>query len=349
MKRLRTIVGFLVVIAVIATANAMTIYDFNTANELNNFNKVLIVNDTIQQFNSSLASVVVANGAVSLTSSEGYAGLEIPAQNGYLYGITGNNVWIGIVYNGTLVGSIQVDKMGYVRVSDGEAILSNGAMKIKVNSPVDYVIFYTNNGDIDKIAILSPYDISNQVQLSAGNHLYSWSGSQDWMTLVHLHSGTRYTITFNQGGYDWDFFLFAPTNPHYSEASPQQSWDWLDDHKDFTLWADSGQESGTYTAPTTGNYKFIVKHFSNSAPGHTWHLYVDGPNNGQQHIQPVGTPSSGSIGGDAGLRVHPQPPASDNPSSPVNFDLHNDNTKLILLGIGIVVLVVLVVGLTNKR
>lgn len=265
MKRLRTIVGFLVVIAVIATANAMTIYDFNTANELNNFNKVLIVNDTIQQFNSSLASVVVANGAVSLTSSEGYAGLEIPAQNGYLYGITGNNVWIGIVYNGTLVGSIQVDKMGYVRVSDGEAILSNGAMKIKVNSPVDYVIFYTNNGDIDKIAILSPYDISNQVQLSAGNHLYSWSGSQDWMTLVHLHSGIRYTITFNQGGYDWDFFLFAPTNPHYSEASPQQSWDWLDDHKDFTLWADSGQESGTYTAPTTGNYKFIVKHFSNSA------------------------------------------------------------------------------------
>ncbi len=324
-----------------STAMAETIYDFNSANELNNFNKVLVQNDTIQPFKDSVASIVVANSALALTSSQGYAGIEIPAQNGYFYGVVGNNIWIGAVSNGTIVGSIKVDKVGYAKVDDGEVILSDGVTKIAVESQADYIIVYGNSGSVDKIAIISPAEFNTRVPLNAGNHLYSWSGSQDWMTLAHLRSGVTYRITFNQGSYDWDFFLFAPSNPHYSQASANQRWGWLDSYRDLKIFADSGQESRNYQAPTTGNYKLIVKHFSDRAPGHTWHLYVD---------QLSGTNSGSSPPPASVINNIPDDTANDNPSAPIGIPhVNNDNTKLILFGIGIIVVVLIIVGLTGRR
>ena len=63
----------ILVIAVVLTSTAMaeTVYDFNTASELSNFNKVLIQNDTIQPFNDSVASVIVVNSMVALSANQG--------------------------------------------------------------------------------------------------------------------------------------------------------------------------------------------------------------------------------------------------------------------------------------
>ena len=344
----KVVLPVLILVMLTATVSAATVYDFSTANELNNFNKVLIVNDTVQPFNSSLENVIVVSGQVVLSATNGSAGVLIPAQTGYLYDVVGKNIWIGVVYNGTVVGSIQVDKIGYAKVSDGEVILSNGVSKIAVESQADSIVIYSRDGSLDKIAIISPEEMSEQqMQLSAGNHLYSYSGTNDRMIYVHLHSGMRYRVTFNQGRYDWDLFVFAPTNRYYGQANERQSWSWLNDHRTFDIWADGRPESRTYTAPTTGNYKFIVKHATSAAIGHAWHLYID-QLSGSQHIQPINNNPSNPVRYINNIPSR-TPAANDNPSAPFNIHLNNDTTKLMLFGIGIIVVIVVVVALTGKR
>ena len=69
---------------------------------------------------------------------------------------------------------------------------------------------------------------------------------------------------------DVDLFVFDSSNSHYSEASTQRTWMWLQTYATASLWADAYPQTNEITAH--GTVKFIVQRFSGNANSVSWRV-----------------------------------------------------------------------------
>jgi hypothetical protein len=350
MKRVWLVVAVLIVISTIAVAQASTIYDFTTSVELNNFEKVMIdENGNISALNTSIATVTVSNGLVLLKSLDGShsAGIALPYQEDRVYAVRGSNVFMGVIANGTIVGSLEINGIGYV-IYDGDKtpVLSDGEFQIKVisNDTVNKVVFYSKDGQIDAVGIGVTADL---VKL-AGEKIAEWSGQEEVVKTLQLKKGVMYRVTLVSSDHRWDLFIYKPSNSKYDKVSKDWLWYEAEDCADYKIC--KGSED--IVPDESGNYKFLIEFYgkgeepptflsnmgySEEKPQGNWKVVVEKLSEDDNPAGPID--DSNSTDKD-----------SNNGKDRKNWwDNLDDKTKAILFGLGALLIGVGVISFANGR
>jgi len=327
---------FLVLVATVISVASATTFDFITADELNNFEKLMIdENGSVSSLNTSMANITLNNGILQLKTIDGIhkPGIAYAYMPGYVYAVKGSNIWLGVIANGTLVGSIQINGIGYLYY-EGEkgAAVDDGQMQIKIiaDEKIDKVVVYSENSTIDKFGINMQI-----VQLGSSGHDWYWSGSTETTKKAYLKANTKYKLELVQKDCDWDVFIFSPANSNYKEANEKSNYYWLRNTCTYKHYADGK----TIIATATGQWKFIFKKaptYARSPPPGTWAYSIDRVG----YVNPAPTPTSTSDSNNE----------KDESSGHWNWDISLDeNTKLMLCGIGAFVVLLAVIATVMRR
>jgi len=99
----------------------------------------------------------------------------------------------------------------------------------------------------------------------------TWTETGSKTKLVHFQEGTTYVLTADDQYTHYGIHIFAPSNPYYDDVD--HSWS-TSDLRDYDDWTFPVEQQASYTAPSTGDYKIIIKMYSGNEDL-TWTLSVE--------------------------------------------------------------------------
>ena len=86
---------------------------------------------------------------------------------------------------------------------------------------------------------------------------FHWSGDEETTQVLQLQGFYEITLRCKRGL--WDVFIYAQTNPYYTQASHERDIDWLSTTCDYHLQGSWYKIQDSVSFKADGSYKIVVK------------------------------------------------------------------------------------------